>query len=111
MKLVSATEREHGDRLIAVLIPEIVKEHWWQYLLHSYRVRRVRSCLLRYGGSRLLRYGGSRIVVIDVPWYMDEPRPEQGLDPEEAADKTGKMSTDLAARVEPREKPPHRRVG
>jgi hypothetical protein len=25
------------DCPIAVIIPELVKEHWWEYLLHSYR--------------------------------------------------------------------------
>jgi amino acid transporter len=77
LKFVAATEKSNRDRLIAVLIPEIVKEHWWQYLLHSYRAQRLRACLLRYGGSRL--------VVINVPWYLEEPRPEQGLEPEEIA--------------------------
>jgi hypothetical protein len=31
----------------------------------------------------VLRYGGSQVVVINVPWYLEEPRIEQGLDEEE----------------------------
>jgi amino acid transporter len=75
LKFIAATEQENPDRLIAVLIPQLVKEHWWQYLLHGHRARRLRAALLRYGGSR--------IVVINVPWYLEEPRVEEGLEQEE----------------------------
>jgi hypothetical protein len=75
LKFVAATEQDNPGRLVAVLIPEVVKEHWWQYLLHGYRARRVRAALLRYGGSRT--------VVISVPWYLEEPHVEEGLEQEE----------------------------
>ncbi|MBV8963937.1 MAG: hypothetical protein JOY97_12670, partial [Hyphomicrobiales bacterium] len=58
--------------------PQVVKEHWWQYLLHNHRSYRVRRALLRYGGSRL--------VLLTVPGYLEEPRIEEGLEQEEAAD-------------------------
>jgi hypothetical protein len=77
LKLVAATEKENRDRLIAILIPQLVKEHWWQYLLHAQRARRLRAALLRYAGSR--------VVVINVPWYLQEPDIEQGLEQEELA--------------------------
>ncbi len=82
MDFVSKAEKDNRGRLIAVLIPEIVKKYWWQYLLHSHRAHRLRACLLRYGGSQ--------VVVINVPWYLEEPRPEQGLEPEEIAVANGK---------------------
>jgi hypothetical protein len=75
LKFIAAAEKQHAGRQIAVLIPELVKEHWWQYLLHSLRARRLRAAILRYGGSR--------VVVINVPWYLEEPRLEQGLKAEE----------------------------
>jgi hypothetical protein len=75
LKFVAATEEENPGRLVAVLIPQVVKRHWWQYLLHGHRARRVRAALLRYGGSRT--------VVISVPWYLEEPRVEEGLEQEE----------------------------
>ena len=53
----------------------MVKEHWWQYLLHGHRARCLRAALLRYGGSR--------IVVMNVPCYLEEPRVEEGLEQEE----------------------------
>ncbi|MDB5606084.1 MAG: putative aminoacid/polyamine transporter, permease protein, partial [Bradyrhizobium sp.] len=74
LQFVSETEKQHPERPIAVLIPEIVKEHWWQYLLHTHRAHRVRAALLRYGGSQ--------VVVINVPWYLEEPHIEEGLEQE-----------------------------
>jgi amino acid transporter len=56
-------EREHPRRRIAVILPEIVKQHWWQHLLHHHRTRKLRALLLRKGGKRL--------VVLDVPWHLD----------------------------------------
>jgi hypothetical protein len=78
LALVESIEREFPGRAIAVLIPEIVKEHWWQYLLHQHRARRLRGALLRYGGSRL--------VVIAIPGYLEEPRIEGALEQEELRD-------------------------
>ncbi|HEY6577891.1 MAG TPA: APC family permease [Rhizomicrobium sp.] len=65
LKFVEELEPRIGDRPVAVLIPQLVKRHWWQHLLHSHRAARLRS--------ELLRYGGARLIVIDVPWYLDEP--------------------------------------
>jgi hypothetical protein len=75
LQFVAQVERENRGRQVAVLIPEIVKERWWQYLLHGYRARGLRAALLRYGGSR--------VVVINVPWYLEEPHIEEGLEEEE----------------------------
>ena len=75
LELIAAIEKEHSNRLIAVLLPQVVKAHWWQHLLHRHRAGRLRAALLRYGGSR--------VVVIDIPWYLEEPRIEEGLEQEE----------------------------
>src|SRR5207245_400130 len=53
LKHVTEIEAQHPDRPIAVVIPEIVKEHWSDYLLHSSRARRLREALLRHGGPNL----------------------------------------------------------
>jgi amino acid transporter len=76
LKLLKELQVELPGRPIAVLLPEIVKTSWWEVLLHRNRARRLRS--------RLLRYGGSRLVVIDIPWYLEEPRIDEGI-AEEAA--------------------------
>jgi amino acid transporter len=78
LKLIKEIEAQNPDRSVAVLIPEIVPSHWWQYLLSSPRARRLRSALLDYGGSR--------VAVIGMPWYATEPRIEQGMTEEEAAE-------------------------
>jgi amino acid transporter len=74
LQLIRETERDYPNRLITVLIPELVKDHWWQYVLHTHRARRIRSALLRYG---------SRLVVITIPWHLEEPRIEEGLEEQE----------------------------
>jgi amino acid transporter len=55
-------EREHADRQIAVLVPELVVKHWWQTPLHNQRAQMLKVLLL-------LR-GNQRIIVINIPWYL-----------------------------------------
>jgi amino acid transporter len=76
LQFIERLQAERPARTVAVLIPEVVKRKWWQNLLHTHRARRLRNALLRYGGSRL--------VVINSPWYLEEPRIEEALAPEEA---------------------------
>jgi len=52
----------YPDRLIAVIIPELVEMRWWAWLLHNHRATALKANLL------LLR--DPRIVVINVPWYV-----------------------------------------
>jgi amino acid transporter len=63
LEYVLSEERVHGDRHIAVLIPELVVRHWWETLLHNQR-----SSLLKL---LLLVRGKQRIVVINIPWYQE----------------------------------------
>jgi amino acid transporter len=69
LRFLEGVKQEHPDRTIAVVVPELVKDHWWQHILHNRRARRLRLALLRKGGER--------IVVIGVPWHLEEdpPRP------------------------------------
>jgi hypothetical protein len=55
-------ERKHPDREIAVLIPELVEKHWYEYFLH-----RQRSELL---AALLLLEDEPRISIINVPWHL-----------------------------------------
>jgi amino acid transporter len=55
-------ERDHPDRQIAVLVPELVVKHWWQAPLHNQRAQLLKLLLL-------LR-GNQRIMVINIPWYL-----------------------------------------
>lgn len=68
LRFTTRSEREHPGRTVAVIIPELIKEHWWQFVLHNRRARRLRR--------NLLRRGGPRMVVIGVPWRLkDTARP------------------------------------
>jgi amino acid transporter len=76
LKHISEIEAQHPGRPVFVVIPEVVKEHWWDYLLlDSSRVRKLRTALLRHGGPNL--------AVVTVPWVRDEPHPEQVIEEEE----------------------------
>ena len=75
LQLIAELQRQNRTRPIAVLLPDVVKKHWWQYPLHSHRLRRLQATLLRYGGSD--------IVVTIVPWHLEEPRIQEGLEEED----------------------------
>jgi amino acid transporter len=64
IKLIAELEIEFEGRLVAVLIPELVKVRWYQHLLHTHRARQLRS--------RLLRSGGTSVTVVNVPWHLGE---------------------------------------
>jgi amino acid transporter len=78
LKLTRKLEEDYLNRTIAVLIPQLVRRHWWEHLLHSRRAERLRSALLEYGGSR--------VVVIVVPWHLAEPKIEEAMTEEEVAE-------------------------
>lgn len=50
------------QRQIAVIIPELVEKHWYQYFLHNQRAKWLKAALLLKGNSK--------IMVISVPWYL-----------------------------------------
>jgi amino acid transporter len=56
-------QRQNPDRQIAVIIPELVEKHWYQYFLHNQRASWLKSALLRRGTQR--------IAIIDVPWHLN----------------------------------------
>jgi hypothetical protein len=59
---VELLEKEHPDRQVAVIIPELVKTTWWHYILHNRRAAQLRGALLALGHPR--------IAVITLPWRM-----------------------------------------
>jgi amino acid transporter len=63
LKLAHELEAKFPGRRIAVLIPELVKQRWYQRILHTHRARQLRT--------QLLTYGGAGLTVISVPWYLD----------------------------------------
>jgi amino acid transporter len=64
IRLADELACQYPGRRIAVLIPEVIKQHWYQYILHTRRARSLRA--------RLLRDAGVRLTVITVPWRLEE---------------------------------------
>jgi amino acid transporter len=54
-----------GDRLVAVIIPDLVENRWWEHLLHNHRADVLRELLLIRGKQQ--------VIVISVPWHAGEP--------------------------------------
>lgn len=59
---VLKVKQEHPDRQIAVLIPELVARRWYHHLLHNKRAAMLKALLLVRGDED--------VVVINVPWYL-----------------------------------------
>jgi hypothetical protein len=57
-------ELEHAlpNRLISVLVPELVERRWYYYILHNQRSTALKVILYVRGDGR--------IIVINVPWYL-----------------------------------------
>jgi amino acid transporter len=54
--------KKHPDRIIVVVIPELVEDRWYEYFLHNQRGR-----LLEW---TLLVRGNERIFTVSAPWYV-----------------------------------------
>jgi amino acid transporter len=64
LKHIDEIKGRHPHRLIAVIVPEIVEEHWWNALLHSRRATRLRSALRKRQDAC--------VIVIDLPWFVKD---------------------------------------
>jgi amino acid transporter len=61
---VLRVEQESKLNKICVLVPELVVDHWWENLLHNRRADLLKVMLLVRGNQR--------IIVINIPWYLEE---------------------------------------
>ena len=55
-------EKQHPERQIAIIVPELVERHWYHYPLHNQRAELLKALILLNGSTR--------IVLINVPWYI-----------------------------------------
>jgi hypothetical protein len=55
-------EKNNPDRYVAVLIPELVENHWYYFLLHNNRSQVLKALLLFSGDQR--------ITVVNIPWHL-----------------------------------------
>jgi hypothetical protein len=54
--------KQHPDRTIIVVIPELVEDRWYEYFLHNQRGRLLEWVLLVRGNER--------IFTVTAPWYV-----------------------------------------
>jgi amino acid transporter len=65
VEYILKVEAENPHRQIAVMVPELVVSKWWQNLLHNQRAQVLKLMLLVKGSQR--------VVVINIPWYFNQP--------------------------------------
>lgn len=75
LREIETVHRHISNRLIFVVLPQIVEGHWWELMLQTHRERYLRR--------RLIKYGGPDIAVIGVPWQLIPSDPQEGLAEEE----------------------------
>jgi amino acid transporter len=62
VQFVLDVSKEHPDRSIIVVIPELVEDRWYEYFLHNQRARLLEWVLLARGNDR--------IFTVSAPWYV-----------------------------------------
>jgi amino acid transporter len=80
LKEIETITARSPERSIVVVIPELVKEHWWEHILDTGRAAQLREALLRHGGPNL--------TVVIVPWARHPPHPEEIVEEEEPREKS-----------------------
>jgi hypothetical protein len=55
-------EHDHPDRIIAVLIPQLIESRWYYSFLHNQKGAVLRTLLLLKGCNR--------IITVNVPWHL-----------------------------------------
>ena len=75
LRQIEEIEAQSAARPIMVVIPELIKEHRWDYLLSTRRAELLRRALVRHGGPDL--------AVVIVPWARNPPHPEKIIQEEE----------------------------
>src|SRR5260370_18928236 len=69
VEYILKVERDHPDRQIAVLVPELVVKHWWQTPLHNQRAQLLKLLLLIRGNRP--------IIIINIPSHLQLRPPHQ----------------------------------
>jgi amino acid transporter len=59
---------QHPDRHLAILVPELMERHWYNFLLHNNRPQLLKALLNAKENPR--------ISVMEIPWYLDPSKDE-----------------------------------
>jgi len=62
INFIKEIRRKEPERLVAVIIPELVEPHWYEYILHNLHAARLRASIFKERDRRT--------VVINAPWYL-----------------------------------------
>ena len=62
INFIKEIRRKEPERLVAVIIPELVEPHWYEYVLHNLHAARLRASIFMERDRRT--------VVINAPWYL-----------------------------------------
>ena len=64
LRYVEKVKKQKHNRLIAVVIPELVEPYWYEYLLHNIHAAGLRTLLFLERDQRT--------IVITIPWYLHD---------------------------------------
>ena len=62
LDFIQGIKKKNPDRLITIIIPEVIEAHWYQYFLHDVHAEGLRTLLFLDNDLQ--------IVVIHSPWYL-----------------------------------------
>ena len=63
LEYINMVKDRYPDRIIAVVVPDLVEAHWYEYLMHNQRAAWLKASLFLNGDQR--------VVVINVPWCLE----------------------------------------
>jgi amino acid transporter len=70
VQFILELSKTHPSRRIAVVIPELVEDRWYEYFLHNQRARLLEWVLLTRGNEH--------VFIVNSPWYIRErPNPRK----------------------------------
>jgi amino acid transporter len=61
---IDNVKERYPERLIAIIVPELIESHWYEFMLHNHRAKWLKADLWLQGDPR--------VVIITVPWYLSE---------------------------------------
>lgn len=64
LNYIKKVKKQRTERIIALIIPELVEPKWYEYLLHNIHATGLRALLFLERDERT--------VVITIPWYLNE---------------------------------------
>ncbi|ARG97039.1 hypothetical protein B6N58_04785 [Legionella micdadei] len=66
MRFIKKVKKEKPGQLIAIIIPELIEPHWYEFLLHNVHATGFRTLLFLERDQRT--------IIITIPWYLRESR-------------------------------------